>query len=116
MQIGEAVRKVSDIVGTGFEAKKIEGLVRELDMRAQIDLHGIRAGEAVCGEELVIPEPYDRAYIYFASARVHFEREEYEIYNNNYERFEELYSAYARWYRRTNGYAGKGERRIRGLW
>ena len=113
MTIAEAVRRIAEIIGSGFEADKPAEMVRELDMRARVDILGEDPG-AVAGDDiLVLPAPYDMAYIYHAVARIFFEREEFELYNNYYERASELYSAYARWYRRNH----KGKVwRVRGLW
>lgn len=119
MRANEVASRVRSLAGEDIDAGKVYAFISELDMRAQIDILGKAPKQAVAltvGEEsfeLCIPAPFDMAYVYYAAARINFEREEFELYNNNYGRALELFEAYARWYHRNHL---KTASKISGLW
>ena len=110
----EAVLRASALISGKCEADRLLRYINQLDMRAQIDILGIDAGKCgTDGTELALPSPYDEAYAYYAAAQVNFEREEYKLYNNLYDRAQELYSAYARYYNRKREPV---KYKVTGLW
>lgn len=52
--------------------------------------------------ELLIPDMYADAYIYFVSAKIDFQNMEIERYNAESVAFENEFQEYAKWYRRTH--------------
>lgn len=120
MRINDIAAKVCDLIGNEYDVKKIYTFISELDARAQIDILGKEPLQldVLSPEnenfELVLPSPYDMAYVYYAAARINFEREEFELYNNNYDRAEELYGAYARLYNRRR--KSTVINKVKGLW
>ena len=120
MKVNDVVAKVCALVGSDYDVKKIYAFISELDTRAQIDIFGQDPSQinilSVESKDfqLALPTPYDMAYVYYAAARINFEREEFELYNNNYERAQELYGAYARLYNRQG--ARMKRNFVKGLW
>lgn len=116
MTLHEAVAAVSSFIGQDFDAGKIRSFVLQLEMRAKKEIFSASSEDASDeykdDTKLCIPAPYDMAYVYYSAARVNFERQEFELYNNCYERAEELYSTFARAHHRGTSAAN----RIRGLW
>lgn len=52
--------------------------------------------------ELLIPEPYSTAYIWWLEAQVHLLNKEYDDYNNAVLLYNKEFEDYARWYTRTH--------------
>jgi hypothetical protein len=52
--------------------------------------------------ELLIPDQFKDAYIYFVSAKIDFQNMEIDRYNANSQAFENEFQEYAKWYRRTH--------------
>lgn len=62
--------------------------------------------------ELLIPEPYSDAYLYWLEAQVHYYNGEYHKYNNAIVQFNTEYEAYADYYNRNNKPINEGKRFI----
>ncbi|MGE4354455.1 MAG: hypothetical protein AB7D36_10290, partial [Oscillospiraceae bacterium] len=52
--------------------------------------------------EMLIPHPYDEAYVHYIEAMVDYANEEYDKYQNSYAMFNNLYSDFRKAYRRDN--------------
>ncbi len=52
--------------------------------------------------ELLIPDQFSDAYIYFVSAKIDFQNMEIDRYNAESVAFENEFQEYAKWYRRTH--------------
>lgn len=114
MTKSEAVLKVQEHIGSEYGRDELMAFIIELDMRARIDILGEDTSEnGFKSEQLVLPSPYDMAYVYHAVSKVNFEREEFSLYNNYHELAQELFTSYARLYNRTYGYKVK---KVKGLW
>ncbi len=57
--------------------------------------------------ELLIPRPYDDAYIQWLEAQIDYANNEYGRYNNSITMFNTTYSAFERYYNRTHMPLGK---------
>ena len=57
--------------------------------------------------ELLIPEPYDKAYLLWMEAQIHYYNGEYDKYNNAMDMFYEAYESFSRYYNRTHKPKGK---------
>ena len=56
---------------------------------------------------LIIPAPYDDAYIRYLEMQIDYANGEYPKYNNSAEAFNEVYTAFKRYYNRTHMPKGK---------
>lgn len=56
---------------------------------------------------LLIPEPYDEAYLRWMEAQIDYHNGEYSKYNNSIELFNTAYKAYQDYYNRTHMPIGK---------
>lgn len=52
--------------------------------------------------ELLMPDQFSDAYIYYVSAKIDFQNMEIDRYNANSQAFENEFQEYAKWYRRTH--------------
>lgn len=52
--------------------------------------------------ELLIPAPFDEAYLRWMEAQIDYHNGEYEKYNNSIDMFNTAYQGYQNWYNRTN--------------
>ena len=57
--------------------------------------------------ELLIPAPYDKAYLLWMEAQIHYYNGEYEKYNNAIDMFYEAYEGFKKHYNRTHMPKGK---------
>ena len=57
--------------------------------------------------ELLIPEPYDEAYLKWMEAQIDYANGEYGKYNNSAEAYNELWKDYQNYYNRTHMPKGK---------
>ena len=57
--------------------------------------------------ELLIPAPYDKAYLLWMEAQIHYYNGEYDKYNNAMDMFYEAFESFERHYNRTHMPKGK---------
>ena len=57
--------------------------------------------------ELLIPAPYDEAYLRWLEAQIHYTNGEYEKYNNAIDMFNTTYTGYQNYYNRNHMPKGK---------
>ena len=57
--------------------------------------------------ELIIPAPYDKAYLLWLEAQIDYYNGEYEKYNNAADLFNTVYEDFKKYYRRTHMPKGK---------
>jgi hypothetical protein len=57
--------------------------------------------------ELLIPAPFDEAYLRWMEAQIDYYNGEYEKYNNSIDMFNTAYSEYQNWYNRNHKPKGK---------
>lgn len=114
MTKSEAVLRAQELIGCEYERSRLTSFIDELDMRAKIDIFNINTPDKTSdNQELAIPAPYDMAYVQYAVAKVNFEREEFSLYNNYYDKAMNLFSAFARLHNRNKSHSAK---KVKGLW
>ena len=57
--------------------------------------------------ELLIPAPYDKAYLLWMEAQIHYYNGEYDKYNNAMDMFYEAFDGFKKYYNRTHMPKGK---------
>lgn len=113
MTIQEALERLDSLkYNTYTDAEKIAWLDRlDRTVKAQvIDTHegaaipgfdGYTAGTAI-DTTLLIPAPYDEAYIHYLAAQIDFVNGEFDKYNSEITMYNTLYTAYAAAYNREH--------------
>lgn len=66
--------------------------------------------ETLLTTELLIPAPYDEAYIHYLEMKIDYANGEYGKYNNSLSMFEAAYSAFEKYYNRKHTPISKGRR------
>jgi hypothetical protein len=118
MTINEAISRIDDLKHNTYEHKdKLEWLSRLDSMvkRLVIDTHDGGEDVSFAGytdatdihTELLIPAPYDEAYLRYMEAQIDYTNGEYEKYNNSIEAFNASWTAYQNYYNRTHMPKGK---------
>jgi hypothetical protein len=118
MKIIEAINRIDDLKHNTYDQKdKLEWLSR-LDYmvkRLIIDTH--EGGDDVIFSgyddstdihtELLIPAPFDEAYLRWMEAQIDYSNGEYDKYNNSIEMYNIAWNAYQNYYNRTHMPKGK---------
>lgn len=113
MTIIEAINRIDDLKHNTYDHKdKLEWLSRldSLVKRTVIDTHEGADEVTFTGyddstdihTELLIPEPYDEAYLRWMEAQIDYSNGEYGKYNNSIEMFNTSWTAYQNYYNRTH--------------
>lgn len=117
MKIIEAINRIDSLKHNTYSQLDKVGWLSEVDMdvkRNIIDTHeGGSAEFAGYGEdtdlktELLIPAPYDKAYLLWLEAWIDYYNGEYDKYNNAMNMFVEAYNSFNDYYNRTHMPKGK---------
>ena len=118
MKIIEAINKIDDLKRNSYsQADKIGWLSRLDSMvkRLVIDTH--EGGEDIVFSgynadtdpetELLLPEPFDDAYLRWLEAQIDYANGEYEKYNNSAEAYNQVFKEFQNDYNRTHMPKGK---------
>lgn len=119
MTIIEAINKIDDLKHNTYSQEDKVGWLSRLDSmvkRLLIDTHEGGEGVSFTGytadtdpdTELLIPEPFDEAYLRFMEMQIDYTNGEYAKYNNSAEMFNKSWNAYQNYYNRTH--MPKGQR------
>lgn len=119
MKIIEAISRIDDLKhNTYSQSDKIVWLSKldSMAKRLVIDTHV--GGEYVSftgynadtdlDTEMLIPEPFDDAYLRWLEAQIDYANGEYKKYNNSIDMFNTIWNGYKNWYNRT--YMPKGSK------
>lgn len=117
MKIIEAINRIDSLKqNTYSESNKVAWLSR-LDTMVKKHIIDTHEGDEVtftgyddCTDlqkELLIPEPYDRAYLLWMEAQIDYYNGEYDKYNNAIDTFDAVYEDYQKYYNRTHMPKGK---------
>lgn len=106
MTIQEAITELDGIQHNTYDTHHKIRWLSELDARIKQQI----LGEAFGGYDddvdrntpLPVPEPYDRMYLRYLEAQIHYHNGEYDRYNNAIALFRSLYEDFANHYRRTH--------------
>ena len=118
MTIIEAINTIDNLKhNTYSQGDKVKWLSRldSMAKRLVIDTHEggngvIFAGYTEAtdpGIELLIPEPFDEAYLRWLEAQIDYTNGEYEKYNNSIDMFNKTWNEYKNYYNRTHMPLGK---------
>ena len=117
MKIIEAINLVDDLIrNTYSQDNKIKWL-SNLDRVAKEVIDAHEGAENVdfngynsltdLNIELLIPEPYDEAYLRWMEAQIHYHNGEYDKYNNAAEAYGTIFEDFKKYYTRTHMPKGK---------
>lgn len=112
MKIIEAINRIDSLKhNTYTQNEKVEWL-SELDWDVAKSVIATHEGDddnftgyndsADLQTELLIPAPYDKAYLLWMEAQIHYYNSEYDKYNNAMDMFNEAYDGFKRYYNRTH--------------
>ena len=121
MKIIEAINKIDDLKPNDYDQSDKVVWLSRLDAMVKnqvIDTHEGGEGVNFSGSdvetdletELLIPEPYDEAYIRWLEAQIDYTNGEYAKYNNSIEMFNASWKGYQNHYNRTHMPRGCGMR------
>lgn len=113
MKIIEAINKIDDLKHNTYSQMDKVGWLSRVDSmvkRLLIDTHEGGEGVSFSGytedtdldTELLIPEPFDEAYLRWLEAQIDYHNGEYSKYNNSIEMFNTAWTAYSNYYNRTH--------------
>jgi hypothetical protein len=118
MKIIEAISKTDDLKHNTYSQSDKMGWLSRLDSmvkRLVIDTH--EGGENVnftgydantdLNTELLIPAPFDEAYLRWLEAQIDYANGEYRKYNNSIEMFNTSWNGFQNYYNRTHMPKGK---------
>ena len=118
MKIIEAIHKLDDLKHNTYSQEDKIGWLSRLDSmvkRFVIDTH--EGGDNVIfsgygdltdlNTELLIPEPFDDAYLRWMEAQIDYHNGEYDKYNNAIDVFNTAFEGYKNYYNRTRMPKGK---------
>ncbi len=117
MKIIEAINRIDSLKhNTYTQSEKVLWLSEvDLDVKNNvIDTHEGESAEFTSYDdstdiqtELLIPAPYDKAYLLWMEAQIHYYNGEYDKYNNAVDMFYEAYEGFKKHYNRTHMPKGK---------
>ena len=113
MKIIEAINKIDDLKHNTYSQEDKVGWLSRLDFmvkRLLIDTDEGGEGVTFTGytpdtdpdTEMLIPEPFDEAYLRWLEAQIDFTNGEYAKYNNSIEMFNTVWQNYQNYYNRTH--------------
>ena len=116
MKIIEAINRIDSLKHNTYDqSDKVEWL-SELDSIVKAEIIDTHEEEVDFEEyddstdpqtELLIPAPYDKAYLLWMEAQIDYYNGEYDKYNNAIELFDAEYERYRNYYNRTHMPKGK---------
>lgn len=113
MRIVDAINRIDSLMHNTYnQGDKVSWLSRVDSMvkRHIIDTHENGEDVVFIGYDdstdiqkvLLMPEPYDEAYLSFIEAQIHYYNGEYEKYNNAMDMFNTVFQSYKNYYNRTH--------------
>lgn len=108
MTVTQAIERADALTPNGCSRPEKLRWLASLDGRVKRELHDTHHGapaelpEESEGETLLIPAPWDEAYLYHLSAMIAYAQGETARYNESIAMFRALYADYADHYRRTH--------------
>ena len=117
MKIIEAINRIDSLKhNTYTQGEKVVWL-SEVDLDVAKNVIATHEGDEVnfagyedstdLQTELLIPAPYDKAYLLWMEAQIHYYNGEYDKYNNALDMFYEAFDGFKNYYNRTHMPKGK---------
>lgn len=113
MKIIEAINRIDSLKHNTYTQSDKIAWLSELDWMAKreiIDTH--EGGESIefsgyddttdTNTELLMPAPFDKAYLLWLEAQIDYYNGEYDKYNNSMDMFHTAYQGYRNYYNRTH--------------
>lgn len=116
MKIIEAINRIDSLKHNTYEQNRKVEWLSELDAMVKTEIIDTHEGEVTFTgyddstnpqTELLIPAPYDKAYLLWLEAQIDYYNGEYDKYNNAMDMFNEAYTGFKNHYNRTNKPIGK---------
>lgn len=107
MTIIEAITRADEIARNAYSQKIKVQWVSEVEALCHREMVFTRAGstddwkpfpeDVDLNTKLVMPEPYDSAYVYYLESKIHYANEEFDLYNAAAAKFGEMYGGWKSW-------------------
>ncbi len=117
MKIIEAINRIDSLMHNTYTQNDKVAWLSTLDSMVKRHIIDTHEGEEVTftgydentdiQTELLIPAPYDDAYLRWMEAQIHYNNGEYDKYNNATETFSTFFEGYKNYYNRTHMPKGK---------
>ena len=117
MKIIDAINKTDSLKHNTYTQSEKVFWLSEVDLDVKnnvIDTHEGESAEFTSYDdstdiqtELLIPAPYDKAYLLWMEAQIHYYNGEYDKYNNAVDMFYEAYEGFKKHYNRTHMPTGR---------
>ena len=117
MKIIEAINRIDSLKHNTYTERDKVAWLSELDSMVKVEIIDTHEGEGTFTgyddltdlqkTELLIPAPYDKAYLLWMEAQIDYYNGEYDKYNNAIDMFYEAYEGYRNYYNRTHMPKGK---------
>ena len=108
MKISEVIENCKKLKESAFDESVVVGWFSRLDGRVSEELikpetpMTAYSYPADLQTQLLIPYPYDEAYIHYVESMVDYSNEEYDKYQNSYAMFNSAFGDYRKQYHRTH--------------
>lgn len=108
MTVSEAIEKVKERKPNAYSDKLLVEWLNDCEAQVQRELMGVPA-EGIkqydevedLEQDLLLPRPYDAAYVTYIIAMIEFNQQEYNAYNNSIVMFNTQYDAAQKYYNST---------------
>lgn len=116
MKIIEAINRIDSLKHNTFKESDKVAWLSELDSMVKVEVIDTHNDEVTFNgyddltepqTELLIPAPYDKAYLLWMEAQIDYYNGEYDKYNNAMEMFQTAYEGFKNYYNRTHMPKGK---------
>lgn len=109
MTVNECLAKVKDRKPNAYSDESLTDRLNEIEARIQREILLKEPEDIIQYEfpgdrdkELILPKPYDSAYVYYIKMMVEFDQEEYSAYNNTMAMFNAQYQDAEKYYNKMN--------------
>ena len=116
MKIIEAITRIDSLKHNTYSQSDKVAWLSELDSMVKVEVIDTHEGDVPftgyddstdVQQELLIPAPYDKAYLLWMEAQIDYYNGEYDKYNNALEMFYEALDGFKKHYNRTHMPKGK---------
>jgi hypothetical protein len=109
MTVNECLAKVKDRKPNAYSDESLTDRLNEIEARVQREILLKDPDDIIQysfpddrDKELILPKPYDSAYVYYIKMMVEFDQEEYSAYNNTMAMFTMQYQDAEKYYNKLN--------------
>lgn len=109
MTVNECLAKVKDRKPNAYSDESLTDRLNEIEARIQREILLTEPEEIIQYEypkdkdaELILPKPYDSAYVYYIKMMIEFDQEEFSAYNNTLLMFNAQFADAEKYYNKMN--------------